>query len=359
MMAQVDEVMPPLVQMVSKLSKQGRRAAREIYGLSDNVFLNVSSASFEFLSDLPSNRQAKLQQAANTNARVHSVNGSRDAVGGALHDSGSAPSNSSSLRLPLPRRARNESHFHPSSNNAARDAKKIYLARIRSRMQQEQAGQNRVLTAQVEPNSNDATALNVSQTAASDTSKAPGSSTNDSTVTAEEAQDTIPILDNSAWVCSGFTDGRLKGDFHGGIEVALCEACGAWLATHVFDYLLHIDLRQRKSYDTMKDQILPIFRGLALFFVEHVIQEKDDSGKLFMTHTGPTTSPENHYTLSGKSYNLIIQSTVIAVMNAFPHLALMFSPYRWSTTFLSHDSCLRHFRLARCRQQLPPAGGLD
>ncbi|RYY75955.1 hypothetical protein EON63_18865 [archaeon] len=302
MMAQVDEVMPPLVQMVSQLSKQGRRAAREIFGISDRVLFNMSSGSIGFIHEVVSNR--------NIQPRIFSTSSSISSDINRNQGIGVSTSNNRPPRPPVMPQ-------HASNNDVNREAKRLHFARVRARMHQEQLqaeskGQRGLMAEDTFVASNatgsvddglNATLVLHNHTGIDGIAQGRGSHGQDNSTSPGESQaskSSQVSLDNSAWVCSGFTDGRLKGDFHAGIEVALCEACGAWLATHVFDYLLYIDLGQFKSFMMLKDQILPIFRGLALFFVEHVVQEKDGD-KLYMTHTGPTTSPENVFKLAGKS----------------------------------------------------------
>lgn len=65
------------------------------------------------------------------------------------------------------------------------------------------------------------------------------------------------------------------------------------MATHLWEHALHSS--DRSDFE----RIIPILRGVAEFFVEYMHKEEGVSGDeaLFVMHTGPTTSPENSYTV--------------------------------------------------------------
>ncbi|RYY68846.1 hypothetical protein EON63_24360 [archaeon] len=95
----------------------------------------------------------------------------------------------------------------------------------------------------------------------------------------------------------------MNGAPMGEFQWALCDACGAWVSTHIYDQLLYLDLHTPQGYGVMMEQVLPVFRGLALFFVQYVLKE-EIGGKLVMTHTGPTTSPENSFRMKGMAMDM-------------------------------------------------------
>ena len=92
------------------------------------------------------------------------------------------------------------------------------------------------------------------------------------------------------WVAHGYSDGYLMTGVLGAYIWALCVTCGAWLALSMWDHLtydLNILILQR--------DLLPVFRGIAEFFLSYFWESPDGS-----LHTGPTTSPETSYRVRGK-----------------------------------------------------------
>jgi hypothetical protein len=99
------------------------------------------------------------------------------------------------------------------------------------------------------------------------------------------------------WVSHGFTDSSLSSFPNADLQWSLCVTCGAWMANHIFEWLIFEDI---SSIDrkVLSNQVLPIYRGILLFFQDYLFQSSylDDQGnRVFVTHSGPTTSPENSY----------------------------------------------------------------
>ena len=90
------------------------------------------------------------------------------------------------------------------------------------------------------------------------------------------------------WVAHGFVDNALHTGMLGEAQWSLCVTCGAWLASHLWEHLTY-------SYDDkyVREDILPVFRGIAQFFLKYMWKDSDG-----VMHTGPTTSPENSYPIN-------------------------------------------------------------
>lgn len=75
---------------------------------------------------------------------------------------------------------------------------------------------------------------------------------------------------------------------------SLCVTCGAWLAVQAWDSLLYHRLDQSAVRSTLVQGFIPIFRGIASFFLDYMVVLQSSDNRTF-AHTGPTTSPENSY----------------------------------------------------------------
>lgn len=95
-----------------------------------------------------------------------------------------------------------------------------------------------------------------------------------------------------AWVTHGFTDSSLSSFPNGDLQWSLCVTCGAWLSSHLFDFFLYNE-NSARSVSTM----VSIFRGLIYFFQDYLFSHNDliDGKQQSITHSGPTTSPENSF----------------------------------------------------------------
>lgn len=62
------------------------------------------------------------------------------------------------------------------------------------------------------------------------------------------------------------------------------------MALHLWDELISGDAGENNTANFLHETFLPVYRSLALFFVDYMFEGPDG----FM-HTGPTTSPENSY----------------------------------------------------------------
>ncbi len=96
----------------------------------------------------------------------------------------------------------------------------------------------------------------------------------------------------------------------GEAQWSLCATCGAWLSLQLFEHILYTDIHTDKSQQILNNELIPTLRGVAQFFMEYVHVEvlqnennennnknSENSSKLYVVHTGPTTSPENSYTI--------------------------------------------------------------
>jgi hypothetical protein len=126
-------------------------------------------------------------------------------------------------------------------------------------------------------------------------------------MTAQEMY-SIKNANNLAWVAHGFTDSTLQGAIFGDLQWSLCVTCGAWVAMHLFDSISYLPV----DYSVLEMKIIPIFRGILLFFKEYIFftavdnpsvlyswdtlpVDYEDSPEKYIAHTGPTSSPENSY----------------------------------------------------------------
>ena len=75
----------------------------------------------------------------------------------------------------------------------------------------------------------------------------------------------------------------------------MCVTCGAWLAVQVWEKILYeeIDLDSVRYF--LIDGLLPVFRGIATFFMQYIVLLQSNEDNTTYAHTGPTTSPENSY----------------------------------------------------------------
>jgi hypothetical protein len=103
------------------------------------------------------------------------------------------------------------------------------------------------------------------------------------------------------WVAHGFTDNTMNGGLRGAPHWGLCVTCGAWLSLHLWEHLSYSDTKSG-AYSALLLDSLRIFRGVAIFFQQYMIE--DQFGTKF---TGPTTSPENSYHMT---HNKLVNKTV-------------------------------------------------
>jgi hypothetical protein len=156
------------------------------------------------------------------------------------------------------------------------------------------------------------------------------------------------------WVSHGFTDSSLSSFPNGDMQWSLCVTCGAWMANHIFEWLIFEDIASIDS-KILSSKVLPIYRGILLFFQDYLFQSShlDDQGnRVFVTHSGPTTSPENSYILN--IGNSILQPLCLSPsidisilrqvekLNFLSFSLLMFCfPFRLPT---SGTFCLKYYR---------------
>jgi hypothetical protein len=100
-----------------------------------------------------------------------------------------------------------------------------------------------------------------------------------------ETAQTLYNCSMGGWVGHGFTDNAYDMGLLGDPTWSLCVTCGAWLAIHCWEHLTY-----HFNYEYMTKELLPLFRGIVLFFYEYLWI--DASGAV---HSGPSTSPENSY----------------------------------------------------------------
>jgi alpha-L-fucosidase 2 len=103
--------------------------------------------------------------------------------------------------------------------------------------------------------------------------------------TAKEMYGQNQAVDNGAWITHGFVDSTLDGFPFADLQWSLCVTCGAWIATHLYDMILY----ERFDGKFIVERILPVFRGIARFFISYLFEKNQ------MIHSGPTGSPENSY----------------------------------------------------------------
>lgn len=101
----------------------------------------------------------------------------------------------------------------------------------------------------------------------------------------------------NSWVSHAFTDDTMNGGVLGDTQWSLCVTCGAWLANHLFDLILFSEDYQFEEdlLNILKLKIIPLFRGIATFFIDYIIVFQGTS------YTGPSTSPENSYRIRQRS----------------------------------------------------------
>jgi hypothetical protein len=120
------------------------------------------------------------------------------------------------------------------------------------------------------------------------------------------------------WIMHGFTDQTLRAFPMAEPVWSLCVSCGAWLSMHLWDAISYESIKStpfdriirsiqgkasfnideallatsRVPENTILKRAIPIYRGIASFFLDYMWKGND--GRF---HTGPTTSPENSYAL--------------------------------------------------------------
>lgn len=107
------------------------------------------------------------------------------------------------------------------------------------------------------------------------------------------------------WVAHGFFDGYLDGGLSGPVHWSLCVTCGAWTALSLWE---HVSFTGDES--TLHTHLLPAFKGIAEFFLDYMF--RIDS----VYHTGPTTSPENSYTVQDIHGTYAAQLTLSPAIDA-------------------------------------------
>lgn len=138
------------------------------------------------------------------------------------------------------------------------------------------------------------------------------------------------IYDCKGWVAHGFTDASLRGHLHGDGQWALCVTCGAWVALHLWEAVLHepvstlwalrirdmpLDLSKTaplllleyiRNESSVLYKMVENFRGIVQFFTEYMHIDADGT-----VHTGPTTSPENSYFVNDDEVEFLTMSPAI------------------------------------------------
>lgn len=104
-------------------------------------------------------------------------------------------------------------------------------------------------------------------------------------------------LSENAWVAHGFTDSSLRAEVMADLQWSLCVTCGAWAASHLLDIFLYSDINSLDKDSLI--EVVEIYRGVADFFNAHLFVLDNDQSTVL--HTGPTTSPENSYTIISKN----------------------------------------------------------
>jgi len=95
----------------------------------------------------------------------------------------------------------------------------------------------------------------------------------------------VAELVSNAW---GFTDPY----WH--VNLSPCPTGGAWIATHMWEHYLFT-----RSFEFLKNHAFPVIREAVLFFADYLFTHPV-SGRLT---SGPSISPENHFTNNGKVYS--------------------------------------------------------
>lgn len=103
----------------------------------------------------------------------------------------------------------------------------------------------------------------------------------------------------------GYFDGYLDGGLSGPIHWAMCVTCGAWIALSLWE---HVSFTGDES--TLHGHLLPAFKGIAEFFLEYMFRIDG------VYHTGPTSSPENSYTVKDKEKIFAAQLSLSPAIDA-------------------------------------------
>ena len=106
------------------------------------------------------------------------------------------------------------------------------------------------------------------------------------------------------WVAHGYVDGFLDTRMPSGDAIIWsdCISCGAWAALALWE-----DFCYTGNLTTLRDELLPSFRGIAEFFTDHLTTLPGHGDTLF---TGPSHSPETSYFV-GKSGHTVAFSPAI------------------------------------------------
>jgi hypothetical protein len=142
------------------------------------------------------------------------------------------------------------------------------------------------------------------------------------------------------WVAHGFTDHFLDGGMNGELHWSLCVTCGAWLALSLWKHVTY-----KFDLAVIATRLLPIFRGIATFFLDYFMRTSD--GGFF---TGPTTSPETSYVtgvgLANLAFTPALDASILRqVANAYRLAVDLLRRYD-SKQYLSTSSLDAHHNLA-------------
>ncbi len=110
------------------------------------------------------------------------------------------------------------------------------------------------------------------------------------------------MYNSRGWVAHGHLDGYFDTGIPSAYYWSGCVSCGAWTALHLWEDFLFTG-----NLETLKNDLIPAFEGIATFFTDYMItfNNKDDT-----LYTGPTGSPETSYFVNGDSDELAFSPAI-------------------------------------------------
>lgn len=151
----------------------------------------------------------------------------------------------------------------------------------------------------------------------------------------------------AGWVAHGFTDLWMNARPLADSKWAYCVTCGAWVALHLWDAY-----RFSRDGSLLRRDALPILAGAVDFFLAY-LTPLGPAGALV---TGPSHSPENSFSVRGKTLHVamgpaIDTAIVYEVLSAYLEGCHSSGCLDWTSPWNGHRDCT----LARCAALAPRA----
>ena len=110
------------------------------------------------------------------------------------------------------------------------------------------------------------------------------------------------MYNSRGWVAHGHLDGHFDVGIPSAFYWSGCVTCGAWTALHLWEDFLFTG-----NLQTLKQELIPAFEGIANFFTDYMVTIHHGDDTLY---TGPTGSPETSYFVKGDSDELAFSPAI-------------------------------------------------